>query len=46
LLNVAEFERAVLANQCLVRRLANIDTVRRAIAACEYQRNIERPTLK
>jgi hypothetical protein len=45
-LNVAECKLAVLASQCLARRLANIDTVRREIAAREYQRNLERPTVK
>ena len=45
-LNVAECELAVLASQCLARRLAEIDTVRREIAAWERQRNTERPTVK
>jgi hypothetical protein len=45
-LNVAECELAVLAGQCLARRLGDIDTARRQIAVWEHQRNIERPIVK
>jgi transposase len=45
-LNVAECELAVLASQCLARRLGDIDYARREIGAWERQRNIERPTVK
>jgi len=45
-LNVAECELAVLASQCLARRLGDIDTVQREIAAWERQRNVDRPTVK
>lgn len=44
-LNVAECELAVLANQCLARRLGHIDTARREIAAWERHPNAERPTV-
>ena len=44
-LNVAECELAVLASQCLGRRLPTIDVARREIAAWESQRNFERPTV-
>ena len=45
-LNVAECELAVLASQCLARRLADIDYARREIAAWERERNTARPTVK
>lgn len=38
-LNVAEVELAVLAGQCLDRRLGNVGTVRQEIAAWEADRN-------
>jgi hypothetical protein len=44
-LNVAECELAVLASQCLARRLGDIDTVRQQVDAWERQRNLERPTV-
>ena len=45
-LNVAECELAVLANQCLNRRLPDLATVSSQVAAWERQRNAERPTVK
>ena len=45
-LNVAECELAVLASQCLNRRLPDLATVTSEAAAWERQRNIERPTVK
>lgn len=45
-LNVAECELAVLATQCLNRRLPDLATVGREVAAWERQRNAERPTVK
>jgi hypothetical protein len=45
-LNVAECELAVLASQCLNRRLPNLATVSAQVAAWERQRNAERPTVK
>jgi hypothetical protein len=45
-LNVAECELAVLATQCLDRRLADLSTVRCEVAAWEARRNQERPTVK
>jgi hypothetical protein len=42
--NVAEFELAMLASQCLARRLPTLDTAHIEIAAWERQRNVERPT--
>jgi hypothetical protein len=44
-LDVAECELAVLASQCLARRLPDMGTVRHEIAAWEQQRNVERPTV-
>jgi hypothetical protein len=38
-LNMAECEFAVLASQCLDRRIPNIETLRREIAAWQIQRN-------
>jgi hypothetical protein len=45
-LNVAECELAVLASQCLNRRLPDLATVSSEAAAWERHRNIERPTVK
>jgi hypothetical protein len=45
-LNIAECELAVLATQCLDRRLPDLATVRREVAAWEARRNRERPTVK
>jgi hypothetical protein len=45
-LNVAECELAVLATQCLDRRLPDLPTVAREVAAWEQRRNAERPTIK
>ena len=45
-LNVAECELAVLATQCLDRRLPDLATVAREVAAWEARRNQERPTVK
>lgn len=45
-LNVAECELAVLATQCLDRRLPDLATVAREVAAWERRRNIDRPTVK
>jgi DDE superfamily endonuclease len=44
-LNVAECELAVLASQCLGRRLPDLATARAEIGAWERQRNHERPTV-
>jgi DDE superfamily endonuclease len=44
-LNVAECELAVLASQCLARRLGDIEYARSEIAAWERQRNLEGPTV-
>jgi hypothetical protein len=45
-LNVAECELAVLANQCLHRRLPDLAIVRREVAAWERQRNAECSTIR
>ncbi len=45
-LNVAECELAVLATQCLDRRLPDLATVAREVAAWEERRNQERPTIR
>lgn len=45
-LNVAECELAVLASQCLNRRLPDLATVSSEVIAWERQRNAERPTVK
>jgi hypothetical protein len=45
-LNIAECELAVLVSQCLDRRLPDLATVRREVAAWETRRNAERPTVK
>jgi hypothetical protein len=38
-LNVAECELSVLARQCLARRLPDVETLKREVAAWEQQRN-------
>ena len=38
-MNIAEIELAVLAGQCLDRRLPDIETMRQEIAAWERDRN-------
>src|SRR5581483_5282711 len=38
-LNVAEMELSVLARQCLDRRIPDLETLRREVAAWEQQRN-------
>jgi hypothetical protein len=40
-LNVAECELAVLASQCLDRRLPGLTTVAREVAACEARRKLK-----
>lgn len=45
-LNVAECELAVLATQCLDRRLPDLSTVAEEVAAWERRRNQERPTIR
>ena len=45
-LNVAECELAVLASQCLNRRLPDLATVSCQVAAWERHRNAERPIVK
>ncbi len=45
-LNVAECELAVLATQCLDRRLPDLATVAREVTARETRCNRERPTVK
>lgn len=45
-LNVAECELAVLATQCLDRRLPDLTTVADEVAAWESQRNQQRPTIQ
>jgi hypothetical protein len=44
-LNMAEIEFAVVSTQCLDRRLGNQETVRRAVAAWETQRNAAKATV-
>jgi DDE superfamily endonuclease len=44
-LNVAESELAVLANQCLNRRLEDLDNTRAEVDAWEVQRNAKRVTI-
>jgi DDE superfamily endonuclease len=44
-LNIAECELAVLGTQCLDRRLPDLATVAREVAAWETRRNRERPTV-
>ena len=38
-LNIAEIELSILSRQCLNRRIADIDTLRREVAAYNQQRN-------
>jgi hypothetical protein len=38
-LNLAELERSVLARQCLDRRIPDLETLRREVAAWEHDRN-------
>jgi hypothetical protein len=45
-LNVAECELAVLSSQCLNRRLPDLETVRRELAAWERHRNTEPSTIR
>jgi hypothetical protein len=45
-LNVAGCELAVLASQCLNRRLPDLATVSSQVTAWERHRNAERPTVK
>jgi hypothetical protein len=45
-LNIAECELAARVTQCLDRRLPDLATVKREIAAWEERRNRERPTVK
>lgn len=40
-LNMAEIELSVLARQCLARRLPDLDTLKREVAAWEERRNAE-----
>lgn len=44
-LNMAEIELSVLQRQCLDRRIADEETLKREIAAWEEQRNTERATI-
>ena len=44
-LNMAEIELSVLQRQCLVRRIANEETLKYEIAAWEKQRNEEKATI-
>jgi hypothetical protein len=44
-LNMAEIECAVVSTQCLDRRLGDPETVRRAVAAWETQRNTAKATV-
>lgn len=44
-LNMAEIELSVLQRQCLDRRIADEETLKREIAAWEEYRNIERATI-
>jgi hypothetical protein len=45
-LNMAEIELSVLARQCLSRRTAHQDTLKRQIASWEERRNAARPQIK
>jgi hypothetical protein len=45
-LNMAEIEFAVVSTQCLNRRLGDQETVRRAVAAWETQRNAAKATVE
>jgi DDE superfamily endonuclease len=44
-LNMAEIELSVLQQQCLERRIPDEDTLKRAIAAWEHQRNAAQATI-
>ena len=44
-LNIAEGELRVLVRQCLARRLANVETLTREVAAWEQQRNQAQGTI-
>jgi hypothetical protein len=44
-LNMAEIELSILQQQCLDRRIPDEDTLKRAIAAWEHQRNAEQATI-
>lgn len=44
-LNMVEIEFAVLTKQCLNRRIGDIDTLKREVAAWEQQRNAARATV-
>jgi DDE superfamily endonuclease len=44
-LNIAECELSVLERQCLARRLSEIDTLKREVAAWEQQRNQAQVTI-
>jgi hypothetical protein len=44
-LNMAEIEFAVLSTQCLDRRLRDLETVRRAVAAWETRRNAAKASI-
>ena len=43
---MAEIELSVLARQCLSRRTAHQDTLKRQIASWEERRNAARPQIK
>src|SRR5215210_6634388 len=45
-LNQAEIELSVLARQCLARRIAHQDTLKRQIAGWAERRNVARPQIK
>jgi len=45
-LNMVEAELAVLSNQCLHRRIAEMETLRREIDAWEQERNQRKATVK
>jgi len=44
-LNMAEIEISVISRQCLKRRIPNMDTLRREIAAWQAERNEQRATI-
>ena len=44
-LNIAECELSVLERQCLARRLSDIDTLKREVAAWEQKRNQAQVTI-
>lgn len=45
-LNMVEAELAVLSRQCLERRIADMELLRREIAAWEQERNLQKATVK